>query len=88
MQNNIVVHVCPMNFFYVFIVPFIYHYCTILLYELPILAHLSIVFAYTQIFMLILSELLKIDSANSAKSLQENQYMKKNNFSKIQNPIY
>ena len=37
-------------------------------YELPILAHLSIVFAYTQIFMLILSELLKI-SLNNAKKL-------------------
>ena len=29
-------------------------------YELPILAHLSIVFAYTQIFMLILSEIRKL----------------------------
>ena len=37
-------------------------------YELPILAYLSIVFAYTQIFMLILSELLKI-ALNYAKKL-------------------
>ena len=37
-------------------------------FELPILAHLSIVFAYTQIFMLILSEMLKI-ALNYAKKL-------------------
>ena len=36
-------------------------------YKLPILAHLSIVFAYTQIFMLILSEMLKI-ALNYAKN--------------------
>ena len=37
-------------------------------HELPILAHLTIVFAYTQIFVLILSEMLKI-SYNYAKKL-------------------